>query len=153
MVAMNFLKLAVLAAIVLVATLACPAQQKFPLRAGEWEATMPSGIPNQPPLDLLYCLNDELWTKALTQNPSCSVSQLSVSLTGARYHMDCPFKAFQMKGDIEMSFDGTAHMTATGSIDLTMNGKTSRSVSHTDYRWKGPACNPSVDLNLKVKAH
>ncbi len=150
---MTFFKGAAFGVFALMATAACSAQQKFPLRAGEWEATMPSGVPNQPPLVLLYCLNDELWTKALTQNPSCSISQLSVSLTGASYHMECPMKAFQMKGDVVMSFDGTAHMTAKGSIDLIMNGKTTHSVTNADYRWKGPTCNPSVDLNLKVKAH
>ena len=152
---MNFLKSAAFGAIVLIATAASSAQQKFPLRSGEWEATMPSGMPNQPPVKILYCLNDELWTKARTQDPACSVSQLSVSLTGATYHLNCPFKAFQMKGDEVMSFDGTAHMTVKGSIDLIMNGKTTHSVANADYRWKGPTCDPNADINLKFlnKAH
>jgi hypothetical protein len=91
-----------------------------------------------------------LWTKALTQDPLCTVTQLSVTSSGASYHMDCQMKVFQMKGNIEMSFDGMEHMTAKGLIDLTLNGKTTSSVTHSDYRWKAASCNPN-DMNLRSK--
>ncbi len=151
---MNVLKWTALCLIALMATAVSWAQQKFPLRAGEWETTTPSSTAGQPPTVLLYCLNDELWTKALTQMTSCSITQLNVSLTGASYSMDCPMKTFQMKGKVVMSFDGMTHMTARGSFDMTMNGKSTHTDSQTDYRWKGSTCNPSTDMNLKFnKAH
>jgi hypothetical protein len=100
-----------------------------------------------------YCLNDELWTKALTQNPACSIQRLSVTSTGARYFIDCPMKGFQMKGPVDIKFDGTTHMVGKGSFDMVINGKASHMDSQTDYRWKGPTCNPDKDLNLKFKAH
>jgi len=146
---MAFLKWALLGVILLMATAVSSAQQKFPLQSGEWEATTPGSTPNQPSMVLPYCLNDELWTKALTQNPSCTITQLNASLTGASYLMDCPMKAFQMKGRIDISFDGMTHMVGKGSFDITVNGKTTHSDSQTDYRWKGPTCDPNTDLNLK----
>lgn len=150
---MTSLKWTALCLIALMATTASSAQQKFPLRSGEWEATTSSSLPNQAPMVLPYCLNDELWTKALTQNPSCSITQFSVSLTGTSYFMDCPMKSFQMKGKVVMTFDGMSHMTAKGSFDMTLKGKVTHSDSQTDYRFKGPTCNPNTDLNLKFKAH
>ncbi len=150
---MTSFKWTALCLIALVATAISSAQQKFPLRAGEWETTTPSSIPNQSPTVLRYCLNDELWTKALTKMTSCSVTQLNVSLIGASYILDCPMKTVQMKGKVVMSFDGMSHMTAKGSFDMTVNGKVTHSESQTDYRWKGPTCNPNTDINLKFKAH
>jgi hypothetical protein len=136
------------------ATAVSSAQQKFPLRTGEWAGTTPSTIPNQPPMVRLYCLNDdmndELWTKALAKGTSCSVTQLNVSRTGANYVLDCPMKTVQMKDKVVMSFDGMTHMTSKSSSDMTMNGKVSHSESQTDYRWKGPTCNPTADQNLKL---
>lgn len=146
---MAFLKWAALGGFVLMATAVSSAQQKFPLRSGEWETTTPSGMADQAPTVLVYCLNDELWTKSLTQDPACSIQQLRVSSSGASYIMDCQMKVFQMKGTVTMTFDGMQHMTSKGSIDLTLNGKTTHSVTQTDYRWKGPTCNPSTDMNLK----
>jgi hypothetical protein len=150
---MTSLKWTALCLIALMATAVSSAQQKFPLRAGEWETSTSVAGSSDKPTELLYCLNDELWTKALTQNPSCSVTQLSVTLVGASYSMDCPMKAFQMKGKVAMSFDGMSHMTAKGSFDMTVNGKVTHSESLSDYRWKGPTCNPNTDMNLKFKAH
>ena len=147
---MVFLKSALLGVMVVMATAVCSAQQKFPLRSGEWAATVSSTTAGQEPTVLLYCFNDELWTKALTQDPLCTVTQLSVTSSGASYHMDCQMKVLQMKGNIEMSFDGMEHMTAKGLIDLTLNGKTTSSVTHSDYRWKAPSCNPN-DMNLRPK--
>jgi hypothetical protein len=146
---MIFLRNAALGAIALMATAGLSAQQKFPLHSGEWETTTPSSIANQPPTVLRYCLNDELWTKALTKLTSCSVTDLAVTPIGASYDLDCPMKTVQMKGKVVMRFDGMSHMTAKGSFDMTMNGKVSHSESQTDYRWKGPTCNPNTDMNLK----
>lgn len=147
---MVFLKWTAFGVLALMATTVCAAQQKFPLRSGEWAATTPSPVAAQEPTVLLYCLNDEMWTKALTQDTLCTVTQLSVTSSGATYHMDCQMKVMQMKGNVEMRFDGMEHMTARGSIDLTLNGKTTSSVTNTDYRWKNTSCSPS-DLNLRPK--
>lgn len=147
---MNPLKWAALAIVIFMATAIAKAQQKFPMRAGEWTATMADPTPNQPPLVMLYCLNDELWTKALTQNPSCAITQLSVFSTGASYNLNCSSKSYEMKGKVDMVFDGKMHMTANGSIDIAMNGKTTHSISQTDFRWKGPVCDPNADMNLRV---
>jgi hypothetical protein len=100
------------------------------------------------PMVLRLCLNDELWLKAFSRNPSCSVQQLSFSPTRATYSMDCPMKAFQMKGKVDVSFDGLEHMTARSSMDMTFNGATTHLDSLMDYRYKGPACSPN-DVNLK----
>ncbi len=134
----------------LAAATVCSAQQKFPQRAGEWEATV-SLAGSTDKTTLLYCLNDELWTKALTQNPSCTVSQLSVTLRGASYSMACNMKTVQMATKVEMTFDGMEHMTAKGSGEMTINGKTTATSSLADYRWKGPTCDANRDMNLKFQ--
>jgi len=151
---MTGLKWGALAVMAIMAVAVCSAQQKFPLRSGEWEATMSAAGPQAPPLVLRYCLNDALWEKALTQNPSCHIQMLNLSSRGASYTMDCNAQVYQMKGKVDMTFDGIEHMTAKGSIDMTMNGKTTHSVSAVDYRYKGATCSPN-DLNLKQqnKAH
>jgi hypothetical protein len=147
---MALLKHVAFGVIALVAIQACLAQSKFPLRSGQWEATTSlTGTQNQP-LTTAYCLNDELWQKALTQNPYCSVQQLRVTSGGASYLVDCPMKSFQMKGKVEMTFDGMQHMTATGQFDITMEGKTTTSATVADYRWKGAVCSPD-DANLRPK--
>jgi hypothetical protein len=147
---MTFLKGAALGAIALMATAGLSAQQKFPLRSGEWTATIPdTSGPNKAPFVMLYCLNDELWTKALAKMTSCSITHLDVTPIGASYDLDCPMKTVQMKGKVAMRFDGMSHMTAKGSFDMTMNGKVSHTDSQTDYHWKGPTCNPTTDMNLK----
>ena len=145
---MNFLRWAALGVIVLMASQACSAQQKFPLRPGEWEATIPAGDSKDAPTTLLFCLNDELWQKALTQNASCSIQQFNVTSGGASYFMDCSTKSFQIKGKVEMFFDGMLHMTAKASLDATVNGTTTHTASTVDYRWKGATCSPN-DLNLR----
>jgi hypothetical protein len=150
---MTLLKVDTIGVILLAATAVASAQTKFPMHAGEWETTTPSTLPNQPPMVLPYCLNDELWTKALTQNPACSIQRLSVTSTGASYFIDCPMKGFQMKGPVDIKFDGMTHMVGKGSFDMVIDGKASHMDSQTDYRWKGPTCNPDKDVNLKFKAH
>jgi hypothetical protein len=152
---MALLKTAALGAIIMMTTAVSSAQQHFPLRSGEWAATVPDPTgPNKAPFVILYCLNDELWTKALTQNPSCSISQFNVTSSGGSYFLSCPMKAFQMKGSVKLTFDGMTHMIANASLDMTTNGKTTHTDSTSDYRWKGPTCNPNTDMNLKFdKGH
>ena len=145
---MNFPRWTALCGLMLLASGMCTAQQRFPLRAGEWEAKMSADNTPASSITMKYCLNDDLWAKAMSQNPSCTVQQLQVTPSGASYTLDCPAKAFQMKGKVEMTFDGMEHMTAKGAFDITVSGKTTSSVSHVDYRWKAAACSPD-DANLK----
>lgn len=144
---MTFLKYAMAGAIVILTAQLAAAQQKFPLRSGEWETTTTASGQSA---TLLYCLNDDLWTKSLTQDPSCKVSQLVVTSSGASYHLDCDMKVFQMKSNIVMTFDGKEHMTAKGLTEITMNGKTTSTTSAVDYRWKSSTCSPN-DMNLRSK--
>lgn len=142
-----------LAAITLVSLLTSVASaQHFPLKPGEWEMTPTSSTPGQPPMKLLFCFNDEMWTKGLTQAPGCTVQNLSVNATGASYNVDCPLTSFHMKGTVNLSFDGMTHMTGKGSLDFTVNGKTTHSNTQSAYHWKQSACSPE-DLNLRHPAH
>ncbi len=147
---MTFLKYVAFGVTALAAIQVCSAQNKFPLRSGEWEAKM--SVPGSPSssVSMLYCLNDALWQKALTQDPQCSIQRLAITSSGGSYTIDCEMKAFQMKGKVDMTFDGMEHMIAKGQIDITMNGKTTSSSSLADYRWKGATCSPN-DANLKAK--
>jgi len=139
---------AALVGIALAACAVCPAQQqKFPLRASEWEvSTMLKDAKD--PLLLRICLNDDLWTKALSQNPSCTIQGLNVSSKSVNYLMDCTMKTIQMKGKVELTFDGKEHMSGKASIDSTVDGKVSSSLTFVDYRWKAALCGPA-DVNLK----
>jgi len=147
---MTFLKYVTLGAMALVAIQVCSAQSKFPLRSGEWEAAM--SVPGSPgsSVTMLYCLNDALWQKALTQDPQCSIQQLAITSSGGSYSMDCEMKSFQMKAKVNLVFDGLEHMTAKGQVGITMNGKTTSSTTVAEYRWKGATCSPD-DANLKSK--
>jgi hypothetical protein len=128
----------------------CSAQQKFPLRPGEWEATLPAASAQDAPTVLPYCLNDELWLKAFNIMPSCTIQNFTMTSRGASYTMDCDMKMYRMNGKVEMTFDGMEHMSANGSFDMTMNKTTTHTTSKTDYRWKGPTCSPN-DMNLRHK--
>jgi hypothetical protein len=144
---MKFAKCVVFAPVVLAASAFCHAQQKFPLHSGEWDvSTTLTGA--KEPLVLRICLNDELWTNALSQNPKCSIQDLKVSAKGVTYLMDCPTATLQMKGKVELAFDGKEHMSGKASIDVIQDGKVSNSTTFVDYRWKAAACS-SDDLNLK----
>jgi hypothetical protein len=145
---MTFLKVAAFGAIVFLGASISSAQQKFPLRSGEWEASISSDASKAPPKVILLCLNDELWLKAMSQSPSCSMQKLSSSARGASYSMDCPMQAFQMKGKVDVSFLGMEHMTARASMDITLNGIASHSTISVNYRYKGSTCNPE-DVNLQ----
>jgi hypothetical protein len=150
---MTFPKLASLALIVLAATGVSSAQQKFPLHSGEWTATTADPThPGGQPLTMPYCLNDETWTKSFV-NPTCKIQNFSSTLSGATMSVDCEGKAIQMKGHVDLSFDGMTHMTAKGSMDSTANGKTTHMDNAVDYRWKGPNCDPNKDVNLKFRPH
>ncbi len=148
---MTFCKWALLCVIVFMATAVSSAQQKFPLRTGEWVVTTAGTTPGQAPVVIPYCLNDDLWSKALTRNPACTITNYSVTLTGAGYNMSCSMTTFKMKGNVSIVFDGMMHMVARGSFDM-MSAKTgvTHSNTQTDYRWKGPTCDPNTDVNLKI---
>jgi len=143
-------KSAALCLIVFLATALCSAQQHFPLTPGEWTGTTSDPVrPGGQPMTMLFCMNDELWMKALTHNPTCTFSNVSLSASGGSYSLDCSSKSMQMKGAIKMTFDGMTHMISYGSLDMTLNGNNIHKDSTVDFRWKGPACNPAVDMNLR----
>jgi hypothetical protein len=127
------------------AGICCSAQQKFPLHPGEWAVTSPESGTDE----TLFCLNDEYWQKALTQSRVCTIHELSVTSASVSYFMDCPMKAFQMKGKVTLTFDGMEHMTGKAMLDTTVNGKTTTSPSSTDYRWKNSQCSPN-DVNVRA---
>ena len=68
-------------------------------------------------------------------------------------NLEAEGKEDQMKGNVKLTFDGMTHMIGSSSLDTTTNGKTTHMDSTSDYRWKGPTCNPSADMNLKFKRH
>src|SRR5580692_6747894 len=121
---MTFLKVAAVGAFVLITTVASSAQQKFPLRSGEWEFSTPNLMNNGAPMVMPFCLNDELWTKALNKNPSCTFQNFNLTSSGGSYNLECPMKSMQMKGRVTLIFDGMTHMTSKGSFDMTANGQT-----------------------------
>jgi hypothetical protein len=133
------------------ATAVSSAQEKFPLRPGEWQVTSPSVVPNQPPIVQLYCLNDALWSKTLVKNHFCTITNYALWSGGASYNLSCSMKTFQMKGKVLITFDGMTHMIGQGSFTMdTVKSGVSQSNSQTDYRWMSATCNPNTDLNLKV---
>jgi len=147
---MTSLKAVACGAVVLLGTSVASAQQKFPLRPGEWEASISADASKVPPKVILLCLNNELWLKAMSQNPACSMQQLSYSSKGTSYSMDCPLQTVQMSGKVYVSFLGMEHMTARATMDITLNGVTSHSKIYVDYRYKGATCGPG-DVNLQQK--
>lgn len=96
----------------------------------------------------LYCLNDQLWQKALTQNPSCKIDMISITSHGANYSLDCPNPVMHLRGKVQLIFDGMTHMTGNGQVDITANGNTTHSTSRIDYHWKSSTCGPN-DMNLR----
>ena len=145
----KWLRYLIFTGIAMLAVASCSAQQKFPLRPGEWSATI--NDPSMPPMTILYCLNDELWTKSLTQNSSCTISLLTVTSSGISYNMSCKMPSAQITGKVQMDFDGMQHMISKATINLTMNGKTTQSTNQSDYRWKSATCSPA-DKNLSKSA-
>jgi hypothetical protein len=131
------------------ASLACSAQQKFPLRPGEWTASITSQVAGAQPITMLYCMNDETWQKAISGNASCAMKNLILTPMGGSYSVDCSSSAAHMTGDFKVVFDGMTHMTSSGSINMTMNGNAIHKSSTADFHWKGPTCNPAADINLR----
>jgi hypothetical protein len=86
---------------------------------------------------------------ATVHHPACTMQQVNINSSGGSYALSCSGQAFQMKGNFKLTFDGMTHMTTSGSIDSTANGKTTHMDSTTDFHWKGPTCNPNVDMNLR----
>jgi hypothetical protein len=121
--------------------------QKFPLRPGEWEVTIPFASTKEAPAILRLCLNDQLWLQALAQNPTCTVQNLAIGAKGGSYTLDCPTGVADTKVKMELSFDGKEHMVAKGNFEVNQNGATSHSVHTLDYRWKDPDCKPD-DVNI-----
>ncbi|MGA2653743.1 MAG: DUF3617 family protein [Terracidiphilus sp.] len=148
---MTFPKFATLALFAFMITASASAQQHFPLRSGEWTLSMPDPMgQGGKPFSMLLCMNDETWAKALSgRNPTCTVAQLNIGLTGGSYQLSCAGKSFQMKGSVKLSFDGPTHIHSVGSIDTTAGGTTTHMDTISDYNWKGPVCDPNADINLR----
>jgi hypothetical protein len=143
-------KLAALGACALLASAVVSAQQKFPLRSGEWTLSMPDPTEAGKQFSMLLCMNDETWAKALSgRNPTCTVTQINIGLTGGSYQLNCAGKTFQMKGGVKLTFDGPTYIHSVGAIDTTVNGNTTHMDTISDYNWKGPVCDPNADINLK----
>jgi hypothetical protein len=140
---MGILKWTAVGTIAFFAGASCSAQHKFPLRSGEWVMT----TSDMGSTEFLYCLNDAMWEKALTQNPICTVQQLNMTASGGSYFLNCPMKELQMKGSVTLTFDGTQHMTGKAVLDVTVSGTTTKATSQMDYRWKSATCS-SADLNM-----
>jgi hypothetical protein len=147
---MTFPKWASLGLCALMATASAFGQQKFPLRSGEWTISMPDPTGSDKPFSMLLCMNDETWAKAISgRNPTCTVTQLDINLTGGSYQLSCDGKTYHMKGGVKLTFDGLTHIYSVGSIDTTVNGTTTHMDTISDYRWKSPVCDPNADVNLK----
>ncbi len=123
------------------------AQDKFPLRSGEWARNLKlAGAPSG--RQLLYCMNDQLWTKALTQSPSCTIQTLSSTSAGITLSVDCQNPARQIKGKVNLTYDGMEHMSEKSSFQVTTNGTPSTVETTTDWTWKAAECSPT-DINLR----
>lgn len=147
------------------------AHEKFPLKPGEWEAIYKGSGPMARSNKEYFCLNDETWADLLTRvDDGCSI-QLSSSASGLIATEECKIvRGFNMQvaagtatittnqdettGRIEISFDGTVHMTGDGSFvtdnrtfrrdaagvnQIGHNGPFHSDV-RTDYRWKKDRC-------------
>ena len=64
-------------------------------------------------------------------------------LGGGSDIMHCDMKSFQMKGKVDMVFDGLEHMTAKLQVDVTMNGKVTSSMLVAEYHWEGATRSPN----------
>jgi len=135
---------------VFLAASSCSAQQKFPLRPGEWQVMITESSSNNAPIVVLFCMNDDTWQKAINQNPYCSIQNFITTSTGASYTLSCTTRVIQMIGKGVITFDGMEHMTDNDSFDMTSNGTTTHTTSIADYRWKSATCSPN-DVNLRQR--
>jgi len=133
--------------VTLAAGAACFAQQKFPLRPGEWEVTTTFAGASKP-FTVRLCLNDQLWTKALAPNKNCTIQNMSMNSRGVNYLEDCPGQTPPAKGRVALSYEGKEHMTGKAFFDTTKDGVITTTTMVVDYRWKGPECN-AEDVNLR----
>lgn len=147
---MTFSKFTAVALFALMTTAAASAQQHFPLRPGEWtSSTTSASNPNGKPITMLMCMNDETFAKALAANPTCALKNFILTPVGGTYSLACSGKSMQMTGDFKFVFDGMTHMTSSGSMNISLNGKTFQNTSTSDFHWKGPVCDPNADINLR----
>jgi hypothetical protein len=150
---MNFRRVLQCAAIgtaVLLPATASRAQQKFPLRQGEWIFTTPDPSNPNHPFTLNVCMNDVAWSRSISQSPSCTVSDLRVTSAGVTYNLDCNAKSMQMTVSGTWKFDGMEHIATKSITTMTIGGKATTSTSQGDFRWKNPSCSPD-DANLHAK--
>ena len=131
-----------------VAVAVTAAPQGFPLRPGDWEVTTTST--GGRPIAQHFCYTNETWAKGLTQNPLCTIQQLTVTAAGMHYNLACTMKTAEIKGPVDVTFDGMEHMTGKASMATTVGGKTTTSQTVTDSRWKAMACT-AADVNMKPK--
>jgi hypothetical protein len=125
-----------------------PAQEKFPLKPGEWTRNLKvAGAPNGRVIP--YCLNDEYWMKAFNQSLGCTVKQLGATPAGMVLSVECQNAIRQVKGTVQLTYDGMEHMTEKSTFQLTTNGNTNKVETVTDWRWKGPTCGPA-DINTRA---
>ena len=124
-------------------------QQKFPLRQGEWTMTTPDPTNPSQPLTLNICMNDQAWSRAVTPNSICAVSNLNITASGLTYSFTCKGSTLQMSGTGNWKFDGMEHIAATAVTNYTIGGKPTTQATKGDYRWKQTACNPN-DVNLRA---
>jgi hypothetical protein len=143
-------KSALLGFVVFLSTSATWAQQKFPLRQGEWTMTTPDPTDPDHPMVMNFCLNDEAWSRALSPNSTCIVSDFKFNPNGATYNFTCKGASMQMSGAGTWTFDGMEHIVAKTVMTMTIGGKTKTSPAQGDFRWKKPACDPN-DVNLRAR--
>ncbi len=147
---MTFPKFTTCVLFALMTTAAASAQQHFPLRPGEWTETASTINPvTGKPITMLMCMNEETWAKALSGNPTCALKNFTFTPLGGTYSLACSGKSMQMTGEFKVVFDGMTHMTSSGTMMISFNGKTNTMSSSADFRWKGPTCDPNADMNLK----
>ena len=125
--------------------------QGFPMRSGVWDATVSASNANIAPMKIQYCLNDATWAKALSMNKACKMDRLSVGVGGLHYYLRCKTVDREMKGPVQLSFDGKEHMTQKASMELTTQGHSINAISTVDYRWKSATCT-GKESNMKAVA-
>lgn len=121
------------------------AQNKFPLRDGEWEAT--TQVPGSGNMNQLFCFNDESWMKAMSSRKGCAMQDLTVTSKGAHFVVDCGSKT-KMRIPIDITFDGREHMVAKAHLSMDIQGKMTDFDTSTEYHFKNAACDATRDVNL-----
>jgi hypothetical protein len=141
-------KKCVLLALILLPAAAGWAQQKFPLKHGEWTMTTPDPTDPSHPFVMNFCMNDEAWSRALSTKNTCTVANVNMTGSGLTYEVTCSSPRISMTGKGEWTFDGMEHIAAKSTMTMTMNGNTKSVTSQGDFRWKASSCDPN-DVNLR----